>query len=116
MASLCRRLRAGSGITEAFTNERHPGDHAFESLAMIAAFRRHPQDCGETYRQHLAAALGCGAAMTLGGLACLVHAIFPFWFTNAASGRIQRLYERMSVRGRLAARAEPEGHHSGSGI
>jgi hypothetical protein len=82
---------------------------------MIAAFRRHPQDCGETYRQHLAAAVGVGAAMTLGGLACLVHAVFPFWFTNAASGRVQRLYARMAARGRLPAR-EPEAHHSGSGI
>jgi hypothetical protein len=83
---------------------------------MIAAFRRHPQDCGETYRQHLAAALACGAAMTLGGLACLVHAIFPFWFTNAASGRIQRLYARMAARGRVTVRAEVEAHQSGSGI
>lgn len=83
---------------------------------MIAAFRRHPQACGETYRQHLAAAATCGAAMTLGGLACLVHAIFPFWFTNTASGRIQRLYARMAARGRLPARTELEAHQSGSGI
>jgi hypothetical protein len=54
--------------------------------------------------------------MTLGGLACLVHAIFPFWFTDAASGRIQRLYTRMAARGRLPARAEGDAHHSGSGI
>jgi hypothetical protein len=83
---------------------------------MIAAFRRHPQDCGETYGQHLGAAARCGAAMTLGGLACLVHAVFPFWFTDTASGRIQRLYARMAARGRLPARPEVEAHHSGSGI
>lgn len=83
---------------------------------MIAAFRRHPQDCGETYRQHLAAAIGFGAAMTLGGLACLVHAVFPFWFTNAASGRVQRLYERMAARRRIAPRLEAEAHQAGSGI
>ena len=70
---------------------------------MLSAFNRHPSSIGETYGQHLAQASGFGAAMIAAGAACLVHAIFPFWFEKTASLCVQRLHAQMSARGRARA-------------
>jgi hypothetical protein len=48
-------------------------------------FTAHPRDVGETYLQHAAFALRYGVKMTLGGLAAIAHAIFPFLFQKTAS-------------------------------
>ena len=45
-------------------------------------FLRHPRAVGETYYQHLRVAISCGIRLLAGGLACLVHAIFPPFFTS----------------------------------
>lgn len=65
---------------------------------MFEAFNRHPRDVGETYGEHLAQASGFGASLVTAGLACLVHAVFPFWFERTASRRVQDLHARMSRR------------------
>ena len=67
---------------------------------MLAAFTRHPAAIGESYGQHLAQAGSFGAAMISAGAACLVHAIFPFWFEKTASQCVRRLYDQMAARGR----------------
>ena len=56
---------------------------------------RHLDSVGETYFQHMRVASGCGARMVAGGVACLVHALFPFLFTNAATDQIRYLHRRM---------------------
>lgn len=67
---------------------------------MLDAFNRHPSSVGESYGQHLAQASGFGATMITAGAACLVHAIFPFWFEKTASHCVQRLHAQMAARGR----------------
>jgi hypothetical protein len=52
-------------------------------------FTAHPRDVGETYLQHGTFAFGYGVKMTLGGIAALVHAVFPFLFVKTGS-RITR--------------------------
>lgn len=74
---------------------------------MLDAFTRHPTAIGESYAQHLAHAAAFGATMIATGLACLIHAIFPFWFEKTASDCIRRLHAKMSAR--LRTEAAPQG-------
>lgn len=67
---------------------------------MLAAFTRHPAAIGESYVQHLAQAGTFGITMISAGAACLIHAIFPFWFEKTASQCVQRLHAQMAARGR----------------
>ena len=50
-------------------------------------FSEHPRSVNETYGEHFGFALQFGAKMTLGGLAAMIHAVFPFLFV-ATAGRI----------------------------
>lgn len=72
---------------------------------MLDAFNRHPTAIGESYAQHLAQAAAFGVTMIIAGLACLIHAIFPFWFEKTASDCIKRLHAKMSARLRVEASA-----------
>ena len=65
---------------------------------MLDAFNRHPSSVGESYGEHLAQAGIFGATMITAGAACLVHAIFPFWFEKTASKCVQRLHSQMAAR------------------
>lgn len=47
-------------------------------------FTTHPYSVNETYWQHFAFALRFGYKMTLGGLAAVLHAFFPFLFVATA--------------------------------
>lgn len=62
-------------------------------------FTKHPHQIGETYFEHLKFASVFGAHMFLGGLACLIHAIFPFIFQKTGSNVLihltQNFVERM---------------------
>ena len=62
---------------------------------LIDSFRDHPASVGETYFEHLGVATSFGFAMIKAGLACLVHAIFPFLFTATGRTTIQDLHQRM---------------------
>lgn len=61
-------------------------------------FTRHPASVGETYGEHLGMAASFGWRMVLGGLACLIHAVFPFLFAQTASNHVRCLHEQMVVK------------------
>lgn len=61
-------------------------------------FTRHPNEVGETYGAHFANASKFGLRMVAGGLACLVHAVFPFLFVRTASRTMDALHRRMNRR------------------
>jgi hypothetical protein len=74
-------------------------------LKIAALFIDHPASVGETYAQHFRTATRFSISMIAGGLACLLHALFPFLFVTTASRAIVRLHARMVVgRERLAGR------------
>ena len=74
---------------------------------MIAKlFIDHPRAIGETYSQHARTAFSFGWRMTVGGLACMVHAIVPGIFVKAASRTVVQLDAEM--RGRVPTPAEEE--------
>ena len=62
------------------------------------SFTEHPASVGENYAEHFVMSWGFGLAMLRGGLACLVHGIFPFLCTSTGSGTIRALHERMAKR------------------
>jgi hypothetical protein len=58
---------------------------------MVNLFTAHPSSVGETYAQHCRFAFHFGARMTMGGLAAMVHALFPFLFVTTASRALDEL-------------------------
>jgi uncharacterized protein DUF6356 len=68
-------------------------------------FTSHPRDVGETYFEHGLFACRYGAKMTLGGLAALVHGVFPFLFQTTGSRITRELGATLDEsRARAAAR------------
>jgi hypothetical protein len=61
---------------------------------MSNPFTAHPHSVNETYSEHLAFAARFGIKMTLGGVAALIHAMFPFLFVTTA-GRLCDELQRM---------------------
>jgi hypothetical protein len=59
------------------------------------SFTEHPASVGETYGEHFRSACNFSASMISGGLACFVHAIFPFLFASTGSFMVRKLYARM---------------------
>lgn len=59
------------------------------------AFTEHPASVGESYVEHMGCAFSFGSSMLIGGVACLLHGLFPFAFTKSGSRRIEVLYRRM---------------------
>ena len=51
---------------------------------MSNPFTEHPRSVNETYGEHFGFALKFGVKMTLGGLAAMLHAVFPFLFITTA--------------------------------
>ena len=69
---------------------------------MSNPFTVHPQSVNETYREHFAFAMRFGIKMSLGGIAALVHSVFPFMFVTTAGklcDELQRM--RLNSPGRL---------------
>jgi hypothetical protein len=62
---------------------------------MSNPFTDHPTAVGESYVEHFAVSSGVGMRMIRAGLACLVHAVFPFAFQKTGSSEIKRLHERI---------------------
>lgn len=66
-------------------------------------FTEHPRSVGETYAEHMRVAWSFGVPMLGGGLACIVHGIFPFLCKNTGSTMVRTLHSRM-----VANRVRPE--------
>lgn len=69
---------------------------------MTSQLGKHLQDVGETYDEHFVHAGRYGLVLIGAGLACLVHAVFPFLFERTGSQCISKLYDHMAGRGRVA--------------
>jgi uncharacterized protein DUF6356 len=74
-------------------------------------FTEHPASVDETYLEHLGVATSFGVHMLVAGIACLVHALFPFLFVKTGSQAIAGLYERMVT----SRRRHPAGRLAGRG-
>jgi hypothetical protein len=71
-------------------------------------FTTHPREVGETYLQHAMFACCYGAKMTWGGIAALVHGVFPFLFERTGSRITRELAERLELSRPRSARTRRE--------
>lgn len=71
-------------------------------MGLKRLFTEHPASVGETYLQHLCAAIGFSGRMLFGAVACFFHAFFPFAFRHTGSDCISDLHDRMVVNRRSA--------------
>jgi len=61
-------------------------------------FQDHPRSLGMSWAEHGAGAVMIGARMVGAGLACIVHAIVPGWFTETAGRTVISLHDHMMKR------------------
>jgi len=61
-------------------------------------FTNHPKDVGEGYFEHFRHATWFGVRMIGGGIACFVHAIFPFLCVRTGSRTMDRLHSKLHGR------------------
>ena len=70
-------------------------------------FLRHPRSVGESYLEHMAAALGFAGRLALAALAGVIHALVPALCERTGSRIVAELYGQMvSNRRRAAASVE----------
>lgn len=70
--------------------------------SLSRSFVDHPRSVGETYGQHFAVALGFGVRLIAAGVACLVHACVPGWFTRSGSQAVRQLARELEERARAS--------------
>ena len=58
-------------------------------------FVEHPRSLGMSWLQHGLGAVKIGGEMIGAGLACIVHAIVPGWFSQTAGRTVDRLHQHM---------------------
>ena len=61
-------------------------------------FTDHPREVGESYGEHFVNAGGFGLRMIAAGVACLIHAIFPFLCVNVGSETVRGLHGKITKR------------------
>jgi hypothetical protein len=69
-------------------------------------FLEHPRSLGMSWGGHGVGAVVIGAKLVGAGLACLIHAVVPGFFTQTAGKTITRMYDHMAKR--RAGAANPE--------
>ena len=69
-------------------------------------FVEHPRSLGMSWAGHGIGAVGIGLTLVGAGLACLVHAVVPGFFTQTAGKTITHMYDHMTRR--KAGAANPE--------
>lgn len=69
-------------------------------------FWHHPRSLGMSWLAHGVGAVSIGARLVGAGLACLVHAVVPGWFTETAGRTVTDMYGHMARR--KAGAANPE--------
>ncbi len=62
------------------------------------AFTEHPRDTGESYWQHLWFTATISTRFLLTTIVIMIHGVFPFLLTRAASDQIEATYRTMKQR------------------
>jgi hypothetical protein len=69
-------------------------------------FFEHPRSLGMSWAAHGIGAVAIGARLVGAGVACLVHAVVPGFFTQTAGKTITHMYDHMARR--KAGASNPE--------
>ena len=62
---------------------------------LTTMFVDHPRSLGMSWASHGIGAVKIGATLIGAGLACLVHAVVPGWFTQTAGKTVSGLHDHM---------------------
>ncbi len=65
---------------------------------VVKAFTEHPEATGETYWQHLWFTSSMSARFLFTTIVIMIHGIFPFLLTRAASNQTEAIYRIMKER------------------
>lgn len=65
---------------------------------MFKDSKKHLNDTGESYAQHLKFASNVGLKMLIASMQCFFHAIVPSVFKNSGSKAIKELYNQINNR------------------
>ena len=76
-------------------------------------FTHHPNAVGESYGEHFGAATKFGVTMIAGGVAAVLHGVFPWMFETTGSRAVKALYPQITGRGPAQHGA---GDWEGSGV
>ena len=86
------------------------GQRNLETAGRRPVFARlltdHPRSLGMSWAGHGVGAVKIGAVLVAAGVACLVHALVPGWFTETAGKTVARLHQLMVQR--RAGAADPD--------
>ncbi len=69
-----------------------------EGTTVGRLFTEHPSSLGMSWLSHGVGALKIGGELIGAGLACLVHAVVPGWFTQTAGKTVTRIHSHMVSR------------------
>jgi len=69
-------------------------------------FLDHPRSLGMSWASHGIGAVKIGGELVGAGLAAIVHAVVPGWFTETAGRTVTRIYDH--IQARKAGSANPE--------
>jgi hypothetical protein len=76
---------------------------------MFRSSKRHLDEAGESYFEHLAAACTISLTLAHASLACALHALIPGLCTRTASRSLHRLQEQFASRAAEARRRRADG-------
>ena len=76
------------------------------SGVMQRLFVAHPRSLGMGWASHAIGAVKIGGELIGAGLAAIVHAAVPGWFTETAGRTVTRIYDH--IQSRKAGSADPE--------
>jgi hypothetical protein len=83
-----------------------PGTETHQSGFVERMFVEHPRSLGMSWASHGVGAVKIGGELVGAGLACMIHAIVPAWFTQTAGKTVTQMYDHMTKR--KAGAANPE--------
>src|SRR5260370_33773604 len=82
---------------------------AKQGAMMKHFFTEHPASVGESYSEHFAFAIGVGSRMVAGGLACMLHAVWPEFCKTTGSRTSRELALRLGPANRGKRNPTPPG-------
>lgn len=71
---------------------------AGQSTGVGRLFTDHPRSIGMTWAGHGVGAVKIGVELVGAGVACIIHAFVPGWFTETAGRTVVRLHDHMMKR------------------
>jgi hypothetical protein len=66
--------------------------------AIARIFSEHPRSLGMSWGAHAVGAVSIALRLIGAGVACLIHAIVPAWFTQTAGRTVTEMYDEMARR------------------